>query len=93
MLYDAVVLLTCPEHVGRMAEDPAVRDFVADAFAHCKFIGYSPGAEQLFVAAGIADRLDAAVMSLEDSTEVGRFVEQCRALRFWERELNTVTVG
>ena len=54
------------------------RDFVADAFAHCKFIGYVPGAEPLFVAAGIADRLDAAVLSLEDGVEVGRFVEQCR---------------
>jgi catalase len=93
VLYDAVVLMTCPEHVGRMAEDPAVRDFVADAFAHCKFIGFIPGSEPLFVAAGIADRIDAAVISLDDDTEVRRFVEQCRALRFWERELNTVTVG
>jgi catalase len=93
VLYDAVVLLTCGDHVGRMAEDPAVHDFVADAFAHCKFIGYAPGAEPLFAAAGIADRLDTAVMSLDDAADVTRFVEQCRALRFWERELNTVTVG
>jgi hypothetical protein len=33
------------------------------------------------------------VISLDDDTDVARFVEQCRALRFWERELNTVTVG
>ena len=42
VLYDAVVVLTTTQSAPRLARDPAVRDFVFDAFAHGKFIGYAP---------------------------------------------------
>jgi catalase len=93
VLYDAVVLLVCPAEAAAVAEDPAVRDFVADAFAHCKFIGYVPSAESLLAAAGVAHKLDDGVIALEGPGDVTRFVEQCRMLRFWDRELLAVTVG
>lgn len=35
---------------------------------------------------GVADRLDDGCISLADSGSAERFVEQCRALRFWDRE-------
>ena len=40
VLYDAVALLPSEEGATALAKEPAARDFVADAFAHMKFIGY-----------------------------------------------------
>ena len=38
---------------ARWPSNPAARDFVTDAYAHCKFIGYTSGAEPLLEAAGL----------------------------------------
>ena len=40
VLYDAVALLPSADGDGRSVQESTARDFVADAFAHCKFIGY-----------------------------------------------------
>jgi catalase len=69
-----------------------VRDFVNDAFAHCKMIGFTAAAMPVLEATGVAERLDAGVVELE-AGGAGAFVEQCRALRHWDRELATVSVG
>ena len=39
---------------------PAARDFVTDAFAHGKYIGYAGGTVALFEAAGLAEKAAAA---------------------------------
>ena len=70
-----------------LAQDAAAKDFVSDAFGHCKFIGYSDGAAALFAEARIPPELDAGFVNLAKSSEAKAFVEQCRALRFWPREL------
>lgn len=44
VLYDAVVLLTSDSGMLELMNESTARDFVADAFAHCKFIGYSASA-------------------------------------------------
>lgn len=41
LLYDAVVVLSSAASTTDMLMRPTARDFVADAFAHCKFIGYT----------------------------------------------------
>jgi catalase len=92
VLYDAVALILCEDDVPRFAGDPAVRDFVADAFAHCKIIGFVPAAMPVLAAAGIADRLDAGVVDLDD-LGVDGFLDACRPLRLWARELGAVSVG
>ena len=38
-----------------LMQEHTARDFVADAFAHCKFIGYVEAAAPLFAKAGIAE--------------------------------------
>ena len=43
---------------------PTARDFVADAFAHCKFIGHVKAAAPLFAKAGIADSIDEGFIAL-----------------------------
>ena len=92
VLYDAVAILLCADEADAFAEDPAVRDFVADAFVHCKLIGYSPEAMPVLAAAGIADRMDGGVIELSPGAAEG-FVEACAPLRFWEREAAIVRVG
>jgi catalase len=46
VLYDAAALLMAKQGHDQVANHPAARDFVADAFAHAKFIAYTDAAEQ-----------------------------------------------
>src|SRR4030095_13858277 len=39
VLYDAVALLPAAAAMDDLLQESSARDFVADAFAHCKFIG------------------------------------------------------
>ena len=38
MLFDAVAVLVSEEGAALLARDAAAKDFVTDAFGHCKFI-------------------------------------------------------
>ena len=64
VLFDAVALLTSSVAIDDLVKEAAARDFVADAFQHCKFIGYDPSALPLLEKAGIADALDEGVLAL-----------------------------
>ena len=44
VLFDAVVLLTSHQAIDDLVKEAAARDFVADAFQHCKYIGYDQSA-------------------------------------------------
>ncbi|WP_176599411.1 MULTISPECIES: catalase [Sphingobium] len=87
VLFDAVAVLVSADSAALLARDAAARDFVTDAFAHCKYIGIGAEAEAIFSAAGIADNLDDACLPLGKAGDAGTFVKACRALRFWPREL------
>ena len=65
-----------------------MRDFIADAFAHCKFIGYVDAALPLMAKAGVSER-DGGFIALKKAADAKAFVKACRALRFWEREAKT----
>ncbi|WP_267433414.1 catalase [Sphingomonas sp. GM_Shp_1] len=86
VLYDAVAVLPSSAGVAMLAKDATAKDFVADAFAHCKFIGHSADAEALFQAAGVTDR-DEGFIALGKAKEAKAFVAKCGELRFWPREL------
>jgi catalase len=62
-----------------------VRDFVADAYAHCKFIGYTGNAIPLFEAAGLGDLTDDGFVSLDEHS-AAEFISRCAKLRFWPRQ-------
>jgi catalase len=81
VLYDAVVLLPSADGVAGLAGDPAARDFVTDAVAHGKFVGYVAAAQPLLSAAGV--EVDGGFVDLADG--VDGFVGACRGVRFWER--------
>jgi len=60
---------------------------VADAYAHAKFIGYTPSTAPLLSKAGLEHKtLDDGFVALTSPTTAKKFVAPCRALRFWRRE-------
>jgi hypothetical protein len=84
VLYDAIAVIVSERGAQALAEMPAARDFVTDAFAHSKFIAHSSEAQPLFAAAGLAKRLDAGFVPLADGDGAAAdFVARCRELRFW----------
>jgi len=84
VLYDAVAVLVSAEGVVELAGSPAARDFVADAYAHAKFVGYVEAATALFTAAGIEADQGFVRLTKRGSSAQG-FLQRCGDLRYWER--------
>lgn len=82
VLFDAVALLIDEKGGGPLLINPAAKDFVSDAHAHCKFVGYLPGAAKLLKAAGV--KADAGYFDLTETT-AKKFFEALKPLRYWER--------
>lgn len=87
VLFDAVALLLSEEGAERLAGEAAARDFVADAFAHCKFIAFTPDAVALLRKAGVDPQADEGMIALGEPGAVAAFIESCRKLRLWSREM------
>lgn len=87
VLFDAVALILSEEGAERLTGEAAARDFVADAFAHCKFIGFTAGAVPLLQKASVDPEADEGMIDLDDPKAVAAFIESCRKLRLWGREM------
>ena len=87
VLYDAVAIIASEEEAKKLKTMPPFRDFVADAYAHKKFIGYSPEVAALISAFTMEDDLDAdeALVRLEHMKDCKSFITACRKLRNWSR--------
>ena len=86
VLFDAVAVVPGREGASELAGSAAARDFVADAFAHHKFIGHTEDAAALFTAAGVEPAADEAVVALT-ADKAAAFLESCAKLRYWERDV------
>lgn len=87
VLFDAVALILSEEGAERLTGEAAARDFVADAFAHCKFIGFTSGAVPLLLKAGVDPEADEGLIGLDNPKAIAGFIESCRKLRLWSREM------
>ncbi|MGB3643479.1 MAG: catalase [Mesorhizobium sp.] len=87
VLFDAVALVLSESGAERLTGEAAARDFVADAFAHCKFIAFTSGAAALLLKAGVDPDADEGMIGLDDPKGTARFIESCRKLRLWSREV------
>ena len=87
VLFDAIAVLPSAQGAAMLAKDAPSKDFVSDAFVHCKFIGYSADAKALFKEAKIPPALDEGCMALDKAKDAKTFVAACAALRFWAREM------
>ncbi len=86
LLFDAVVLLPSAEGAKLLADEPTARDFVADAFAHLKFIGHVEAAKPLLQKASVLEHQDEGFIALGSKDDVETFVSACQKLRYWQRE-------
>ena len=86
VVYDAVVLAFGTTGSETLSKMPAARDFVADAYAHCKYIGYTEGAAELLKAALGDQPLDEGVVVLDGKPSIDAFINELVNLRVWSRE-------
>ena len=85
VLYDSVAILVSKEGAAMLEHEASVRDFIADAFAHCKFIAYAESSRPL-LAKVVGDQLDDGIIDLKSPRDIPKFLAACRKLRFWDRE-------
>ena len=85
VLYDAVAVLASAKGGEALSKSPAAKDFVSDAFNHCKFIACTAEARPLFQKAGVSDDLDEGVFALKSRNDIGAFLKACGKLRHWDR--------
>jgi catalase len=86
VLYDAVALLVSEAGAKSLMDRPALRDFIADAYAHAKFIAYVDAAKPLIEKAVGASSIDDGFITVNGPKDTAGFVKACRLLRFWARE-------
>lgn len=86
VLYDAVALVMSEEGAQHLVDDAPSRDFLTDAFAHCKFIAFNEPARAMFEAVGLAGDLDEGCVELTTQKSARAFIDELGPLRYWERE-------
>ena len=86
VLYDAVAVVISDDGAALLGTHAPALDFVRDAHAHCKFVGYAGGAPSLFSAAGIAADLDEGYLPIDGRDTADAFIARCADLRLWARE-------
>jgi catalase len=86
VVFDAVALLVSEQGAEVLVNESTARDFIADAFAHLKFIAYVDAALPMMARAGIDEEdVDNGCVELLKGKSAKTFAEACRRLRFWER--------
>jgi catalase len=84
VLYDVVAVLAAGPQADALANNAAAKDFVSDAYAHAKFVGYVESATALIGAAGVIP--DDGFVRLDEPNGVARFFSVAADLRLWARE-------
>jgi len=86
VLFDAVAIVVAPQASKEIAKSLHACEFVADAYAHCKFIAYTGDARPLIERALAGSPLDGGCKQVETGMAAAQFAAQCAQLRFWARE-------
>ena len=85
VLFDTVVVAVCEPDIEALKRQAAALNFVRDAYAHLKFIGFTTASMPLLDAAGIA--VDDAVVEMETGEDAAAYVKAARQGRFWSRAM------
>ncbi|MBF9033863.1 catalase [Rhodobacterales bacterium HKCCE2091] len=85
VLYDAVAILASEDGAAELAGQHPARTFVADAFAHSKFIGLTEAAKTGLFDRAVPQDADDGVMVLGSADDVEGFVGRLKEIRFWNR--------
>ena len=87
MLYDTVAIVAGADGGPALADEPAARDFLTDAFTHFKVIGLGGATDALVAAAGLTGKLDDACLAVGTAEETTAYVARIAGPRQWERDL------
>ena len=86
-LFDHVAIIASDDGAKRIAGMGAAQDFVRDAYAHLKTIGFTANTVQLFLKAGLdKNALDEACVRLTKSSDGKTFIDEAMEGKFWPRE-------
>jgi len=86
------LLMPAAAVMDELLQESSARDFVADAFAHCKLIGYAVSALPLFEKAGVAaNDLDEGCVAIGSMKYPKSFVDCLAKLRVCGGEPNVET--
>ncbi len=84
VFFDATVILSSEKGATELATQAAAVDWVSNAFAHLKVLGYTPETKPLLDRAGV--KPDAGVVAIAAVKAVAKFIAAARNGRVWERE-------
>ena len=86
VLFDAVAIVVTADGAVELAARQPARDFIADAAAHGKPIGFVDNAQTLAAAAGVTLAPGEGIVALDDDDSgADEFLAACRQFRFWRR--------
>ncbi|WP_417730955.1 catalase [Rosistilla oblonga] len=85
VLFDCVIVAPSAGHAEMLAGEAAAVNWVRDAFAHLKVIGFTDTATGIFEKASVATDADEGVISIDSST-LSEFIKQAKRHRIWDRE-------
>ncbi|QDV67989.1 Catalase C [Rosistilla carotiformis] len=84
-LFDCVVIAPSEANASMLSSEAAAVDFIRDAFAHLKVIGFTETASDLFQRASVATDADEGLVELSDG-KPQKFVDVAKQHRIWDRE-------
>ncbi len=85
VLFDAVVLLVTEDGLKPLADNPATRDFVADAMAHIISLSVIPPAAKPLVEMAGGKPTEGQLVSFDGDASMGDFIKKCRQLRTFKQ--------
>ena len=88
VLYDTVVVLAGEDGGQVLADEPAARGFLTDAFTHYKVIGLGGSTDALVDAAGLAGNLDDACLAVGTAAQATAYLARIAGPRQWSRNLS-----
>jgi catalase len=86
VLFDSVAILVSSDGAKQLSHEATAKDFISDAYAHLKFIGYNAAATPLLEKAGVKGDMDEGFVKLVNAEDTSRFFKSCHQLRLWSRE-------
>ncbi|HCO91419.1 MAG TPA: catalase HPII [Alphaproteobacteria bacterium] len=85
VLYDFIAIVFGEENAADLANDKASRDFIDDAWAHSKFIGYTQPAEPLLEAVGLTGKGCPGLVRIGAGKDAATLLSGAHGLRCWSR--------
>ena len=85
-MFDYVVVAPADDQVESLMKQPASIDWIRNAFAHMKVIGFTPATKPMFEKASVAMDADEGMVDV-GSGKFATFVKSAKKYRIWDRQV------